>query len=50
MSINLKIEGIISHLIFITRHNIAWEDYKNDIINNLNQLDLYNKIENYIPC
>jgi len=50
MSFNLKIEGIISHSIFTTRNNITWDDYKKDIKNNLNNIDLNNKIKNYEPC
>ena len=50
MSFNLKIEGIISHSIFTTRNNIDWDDYKNDITNNLNNIDLNNDIENYEPA
>jgi hypothetical protein len=50
MSINLKIEGMIHHIIFITRHIAVWDDYKNEIINNINDINFYNKIENYIPC
>ena len=47
---NLKIEGIISHSIYTTRHNIEWDDYKYNIIDNLNNIDFYEKIENYEPC
>jgi hypothetical protein len=50
MSFNLKIEGIISHSIFTTRNNTVWDDYKTDIINNLNNLNLNNHIENYEPA
>jgi hypothetical protein len=50
MSINLKIEGIISDAIFTTRHHIEWNDYKTNIINNFNNIDLNNNIENYTPC
>jgi len=50
MSFNLKIEGIISHSILTTINNIAWDDYKNDITNNLNNIDLNNDIENYEPA
>jgi len=50
MSTNLKIEGIIGHSIFTARHNISWDDYKNDIICNLREIDFYDKIENYTSC
>jgi hypothetical protein len=50
MSFNLKIEGIIGHSIFTTRNNTVWDDYKNDIINNFNNLNLNNNIENYEPA
>ena len=51
MSINLKIEGIIFHNIFIERNIIDWNDYKNNILNNLNNINFNEQIENYIlPC
>jgi len=50
MSFNLKIEGIIENEIFTTRNNTIWTDYKTEIINNFNNLNLNNHIENYIPC
>ncbi len=43
-----KIEGIIEHNIF-TEHNIIdWNEYKNNILKNLNNINFNIKIENYI--
>jgi len=47
---NFKIEGIIHHCVSIARNTIDWNDYKNNIINNINNINLYSEIENYIPC
>ena len=38
MSFNLKIEGIISHNIFTKRNIMNWNEYKNNIINNFNNI------------
>jgi hypothetical protein len=48
MSFNLKVEGIIEHVIFIERNIIDWNDYKINILNNLNNINFNKKIENYI--
>jgi len=49
MSINLKVEGIIQHNIFTERNIIDWHEYKNNIINNFNNINFYENIENYVP-
>lgn len=41
---NLKIEGKISHIIFSKRNIQDWNDYKTNIIRDLNDID------NYEPC
>jgi hypothetical protein len=48
MSFNLKVEGIIQHNIFIERSIINWNDYKNNILNNFNNINFNIQIENYI--
>jgi len=48
MSIKLKIEGIIQHNIFTERNIMDWNEYKNNILNNLNNINFYEKIENYV--
>jgi len=50
MAVYLQIEGIIFHIIFIERNLMDWDEYKMNIIQKLNTIDLKNKIENYIPC
>ena len=50
MSFNLKIEGIIEHNIFTERNIIDWDEYKNNILNNFNNINFTERIENYIPC
>ncbi len=50
MSFNLKIEGIIQHNIFTERNIIDWDEYKNNILNNFNNINFTEQIENYIPC
>lgn len=50
MSINLRVEGIINHYIFTERNSIIWNEYKNNIINNFNNINFNEKIDNYIPC
>jgi hypothetical protein len=49
MTFNLKIEVIIQHNIFTERNIIDWNEYKNNIINNFNNIDFNEKIENYEP-
>ena len=49
MSFNLKIEGIIQHNIFTERNIIDWDEYKNNILNNFNNINFTERIENYIP-
>jgi len=48
MSINLKVEGVIEHNIFTERNIMDWDEYKNNIINNFNNINFYENIENYI--
>lgn len=48
-SFNLKIEGIIQHNIFTERNIMDWNEYKNNIINNFNNINFTEKIENYVP-
>jgi len=48
MSFNLKIEGIIASVIFTERNIIDWNEYKINILNNLNNINFNEKIENYI--
>lgn len=47
-SFNLKIEGIIQHNIFTERNIMDWNEYKNNIINNFNNINFSNQIENYV--
>jgi len=49
MSFNLKMEGIIQHNIFTERNIINWNEYKNNIIKNFNNINFTEKIENYVP-
>ena len=49
MSINLKIEGIICHNIFIETNIINWDQYKNNILINFHNINFYEQIEDYIP-
>ena len=44
----LKIEGIIEHNIFIERNIMDWNEYKNNILKNLNNINFNIEIENYI--
>ena len=48
MSFNLKVEGIIVSVIFTERNIIDWNEYKINILNNLNNINFNEKIENYI--
>ena len=48
MSFNLKVEGIIGSVIFTERNIIDWNEYKTNILNNLNNINFNEKIENYI--
>ena len=48
-SFNIKIEGIIQHNIFTERNIMDWNEYKNNIINNFNNINFTEKIENYVP-
>ncbi len=50
MSIKDEIENIIYKAIYITKDNILWENYKINIISNLNQINFNYEIENYQPC
>ena len=50
MSINLRIEGIIHHSIFTERNSDTWDEYKTNIIRNLNSIDFQEKIENHESC
>jgi hypothetical protein len=45
-----KIEGIIFNQIFSERNIKDWEIYKNNIIQNFNNINYLSSIENYIPC
>lgn len=49
MPFNPKIQRIIQHNIFIERNIIDWNEYKNNIINNINNINFTEKIENYVP-
>ena len=49
MSFNLKMEGIIQHNIFTERNIMDWDEYKNNITNNFNNINFTEKIENYVP-
>lgn len=48
MSLKLKMQGIIEHNIFIERNIIDWNEYKNNIIKNLSNINFKEKINNYI--
>jgi hypothetical protein len=48
MPFNLKVEGIIGSVIFTERNIIDWNEYKTNILNNLNNINFNEKIENYI--
>jgi len=48
MSFNLNVEGIIESVIFKERNIIDWNEYKINILNNLNNINFNEKIENYI--
>jgi len=48
-SFNPKIEGIISHNIFTERNIMDWNEYKNSIMNNFDNINFTEKIENYVP-
>ncbi len=50
MSINLRIEGIIHHSIFTERNCDTLEEYKINIVRNLNSIDFQEKITNYESC
>jgi hypothetical protein len=50
MTVNLTIEGIIQDCVFRARNNDIWNNYKINIITNIKEIDLQNKIENYKPC
>jgi hypothetical protein len=48
MSFNLIVEGIIVSNIFTESKVIDWNEYKINILNNLNNINFNEKIENYI--
>jgi len=48
MSFNLKVEGIIWSVILKERNIIDWNEYKINILNNINNIDFTKKIENYV--
>ena len=48
MSFNLTVEGIIEHNIFTERNIIDWDEYKINILNNLNNINFNENIENYV--
>ena len=48
MSFNLKVEGIIWSIIITERNIIDWNEYKINILNNLNNINFNEKIENYV--
>jgi hypothetical protein len=48
-SFNPKIEGIIQHNIFKEINIMDWNEYKNNIKNNFNNINFTEKIEDYIP-
>jgi len=48
MSFNLKVEGIVGSVIFRERNITDWNEYKINILNNLNNINFNEKIENYI--
>lgn len=43
MSFKLKMEGIIQHNIFTERNIINWNEYKNNIIKNFNNINFTKK-------
>ena len=49
MSFNLKVEGIIQHNIFTEINIMDWDEYKNNLINNFNNINFTENIENYAP-
>jgi len=48
MSFNLIVEGIIVSNIFSESKVIDWNEYKINILNNINNINFNEKIENYI--
>ena len=48
MSFNLIVEGIIVSNIFTESKVIDWNEYKINILNNLNNINFNEQIENYI--
>lgn len=46
---NIKIEGIIQHIIFTKRKNPDWLSYKNEILNSFLGMNLNERIKNYVP-
>ena len=47
---NLEIEEKIFGAIFTEKNIVVWDNYKINIINNLNIINFNKTIENYIPC
>jgi hypothetical protein len=48
MSFNLKVEGIVVSVIFRESDITDWNEYKINILNNLNNINFNEKIENYV--
>ena len=48
MSFNLKVEGIVGSVIFREKNIIDWNEYKINILNNLNNINFNEKIDDYI--
>ena len=45
-----KIEDIIFNNIYQERNITDWKQYKDNVINNFNNINFIESIENYIPC
>ena len=48
---SMKIDGIIFNCIYNAKNiSLDWYEYKNNIIQNLNNINFIDSIEDYIPC
>ena len=50
MSFNLKVEGIVGSVIFRERNITDWNEYKINILNNLNNINFNENIDDYISA
>ncbi len=50
MSVKLDIKKIIQNSIYSANNTNTWNEYRMNILKNLDAIDLENKIENYTPC